>query len=169
MNSILLPEPVIFLDIDGVLTNMTETPGSWLNHTPNEYGLSPSNVLELKTLIELTHAKVVISSNWRKFPLGGQWSFNGYTFTSPLSNVIDMLGDAFISTLPPLRHCTKSESLLYWFNENNIDFLKSKYVIFDDDPDEGFAISDFKDHYIETDPEIGLTKVNAITAFNMLT
>lgn len=161
--------PLIFLDIDGVLTNMNETPGSWLNHSSNEYGLSESNVTELQTLIELADAKVVISSNWRKFGISGEWNARGYTFSSPLKYVVELLGSAFAGALPPIRHMSKSEALKIWFEDLNIDPKKCKYVIFDDEPEEGFAESEFKEHYIETDPQVGLTKVDAVAALNMLT
>lgn len=168
MNNKILFEPIIFLDIDGVLTNTSEIPGSWLTHSPNEYGLSPSNVTALKTLIETTNAKVIITSNWRKFPLDGHWSVRGYTFTSPLRNVIDMLGNTCIGMLPPLRHCIKSEALYYWFDDEHIDYINSKYVIFDDESYEGFATSIFKDHYIQTDPKNGLTTADINNAIKLL-
>lgn len=33
--------PLIFLDYDGVVTSMHETPGSFLNHNVDTYGTSP--------------------------------------------------------------------------------------------------------------------------------
>lgn len=37
-----LPKKMVFLDVDGVMTSFTDTPGSYMTHGEDGYGISPS-------------------------------------------------------------------------------------------------------------------------------
>lgn len=69
-----LPDKIVFVDFDGVLTSKHETPGSYVNWQ-SQYGISPSCFDRLEELCTRTRAKVIVSSNWRRFDDDGKWSF----------------------------------------------------------------------------------------------
>jgi len=58
---------IVFADFDGVLTSQLETPGSYLNHAPSDYGISPNCYSRLVDLCKRAKARVIISSNWRRY------------------------------------------------------------------------------------------------------
>lgn len=163
---------IIFLDIDGVMTSTLETPGSYINHENDEYGISPTCFKLLTDLCKRTSSKIIISSNWRRFEYEGKAGFwlNPVTLKyvkNPLKPFIDNLGDLYIESLPKIRHVTKSVALKEWFNNTNIKV--DNYVIFDDDIKEQFQESEFKDHFILTDYICGLTEDNCNAAYKILT
>lgn len=154
--------PYIFLDIDGVCNSMHETPGSYLSHTPEEYGISHKNCLTLAKFADSIKAKIIIASNWRRFPKDGYWSFGvtGAKYKNPLPELRMYLGNRVAGDLPHDRHITKSEALELWFEDNGKDWKTEKYVIFDDDLREGYQSSGkFAKHFVYVNPEHGLTDV----------
>lgn len=164
---------LIFLDIDGVMTSTLETPGSYLNHIGDEYGISPKCFERLKKLCFTTDSKVIVSSNWRRFAETGSKSywldpFNKQLTCNPLPKLKEMLGDLFLGTLPLDRHCSKSQALELWFEDNNINESSLNYVIFDDDISEGFIYSRFHKHFILTDAKIGLSDNDCKKALTIL-
>ena len=160
---------LIFLDFDGVCTSTLETPGSYLNHTLEEYGPSASCISRLIKLCDDTGAKVIISSNWRKFEDDGKWSFNGTAVQNPLPALKKLLGDNCIGSLPPNRHMNKSAVLLSWLDVH-IHKVAS-FAIFDDDLSEGFQnIADYgiRDKFVHVDYVTGLTDNDCKKAYNIL-
>lgn len=148
---------LLFLDFDGVLNSYSH--GSYRTHTPDEYGPSHEICERIKKLCERSGAQIIISSNWRKFDIDGQYRFNENFYTNPLSKVYGLLGEHIIGTLPPYRHVTKAECLILWFEETG--YMGDKWVILDDDKNENLGITsdyDIKNHYIEVDPEFGITE-----------
>ena len=166
----------IFLDFDGVVTSQLETPGSYITHEANEYGPSPTCVVRLKRLCDETGAKVVISSNWRRFDDFGQCSFwthakNNRTVANPLPYFKKLMGKYVIGSLPKCRHITKSQALILWFEENNLTQDQIDYVIFDDDLAENYHLTydyDIKHHFVLTDAMTGLTDADIIKAKKIL-
>lgn len=150
--------PLIFLDFDGVVTSTLETPGSYINHEMKDYGISPKCYARLVKLCKETNAKIVITSNWRKFPDDGFWHrTKKHQVPNHLPKLRKMLGDLIWSELPPERHCTKAECMELWFEDHpEVDIKNLKYVIFDDDLREGFQSSRFGMHFVLTD-DVGLT------------
>lgn len=159
---------IIFLDIDGVVTSTIETPGSYLTHAPEEYGISPSCIKRIIELCNLTDSKIVISSNWRRFPIDGKWLHpdNFKYYKNPLSELKTYLNNFIIDILPTDRYITKSEALRLWFIKNDIKDLT--YVIFDDDLREGFQTSEFKHNFVLTDGKTGINDDNIEAALNIL-
>ena len=153
--------PLIILDIDGVLTSTLETPGSFKNHKGDDYGVSRGPYRHLLELISSTDAKVVISSNWRRFeeigPLSYWHNMSYGDFKNPLPNLKKHLKSCYLCDLPKDRHIRKSEALRRWFADTGINPEICSYVIFDDDEREGFVDSEFKVHFIMTDFKTGLT------------
>lgn len=161
---------LIFLDIDGVLTSMDDTPGSYITHSPADYGISPTCFSRLLQLCQETDAKVVISSNWRNFEFGQTWSYNHMPYSNPIDDVISRLGDLYVGSLPRARHVPKSSALREWVKDNEIDIRSINYVVFDDDDArEKFSLSEFADNFIPTDVRTGLTDDNCTKAKAILT
>ena len=165
-------ENIIFLDIDGVLTSMDYTPGSYINHLPNEYGLSIECVEKLKRLCNETHSKIVISSNWRKFDLEGDfsyWVYNGHKYKNPLKEMHEVLDGFILGSLPPIRHQKKSLVLKDWLHRNPC--ISYDFIIFDDDLNEGFQnIDDFEisKKFVHTDYRHGLSDKDCLLAKKIL-
>ena len=159
----------IFLDIDGVLTSTLETPGSYINHSPAEYGISASCIERLIKLADTCNAKVVISSNWRRFPDDGVWVHSKEKqLKNPLPGLKKKLGSRYIGDLTHERHLTKSEALELWFEDGDIDWKECHFVVFDDDFREGFSWSKFRKHFILTDNTCGLTDKDCKNAMRIL-
>ena len=159
----------IFLDIDGVLTSQQETPGSYINHEPEEYGLSKSCVKRLLKLADQLKAKVIVSSNWRRFTDDGTWCHMGTKVVkTPLPALKKVLGDRYAGDLTHEQHLTKSEALELWFEDTGLDWKACRYVVFDDDLREGFSWSKFRTHFILTNDETGLTDADCKKAVEIL-
>lgn len=161
---------VIFLDVDGVMNNYKSTPGSYMTHRADGYGVSRENFERLVKLASKTGARVVISSNWRRFsedPASPFYYWNNMVsgpIPNPLPKLKEMLKSVWYGDLPKDRHINKSEALELWFEDENIDHHSLKYVIFDDDDREGYASSKFSSHFIKTDSKVGLTDADCTKA-----
>lgn len=162
---------VIFLDIDGVLTNL-EDGSSYLCEDPNSYRISKKNFKNLVSVLkEVPDSRVVISSNWRKFEGKNPcWRFNGRIYESQLPKLRKMLGDLVIGDLPHDHGLSKSEAMELWFEDNGwISKKHGKYVILDDDVTEGYHANQFFfKHLIYTSIKTGFTELGAKSAIKIL-
>ena len=148
----------IFLDIDGCLTN-TEDGSSFLCLNEETYGISKRNLDLLLDVIKKTSARVIITSNWRKFPDDGYWTPNRYKFKNHLPELRAILGDAYIGDLPYWHGLSKSRTLMKWADDNGIPLLKHNFAIVDDDESEGYSnFLVLEGHFIKCDPHKGLTE-----------
>lgn len=162
---------VIFLDFDGVVTAKNGTPGSYMTHGPEGYGPTPVCVNRLMKLVKDSGAKIVISSNWRKFDVDGPgsiWKNPWYSdVKNPLPGFIPMLGDAYLESLPALRLC-KAAVAGYWLliKKSGVE----SFVALDDMcSQEGYdRFETFKGRYINTDRETGLTDEDCEKALAIL-
>lgn len=161
---------VVFLDFDGVVTAKNGTPGSYMTHGPGEYGPTPACVGRLMKLVEDSGAKIVVSSNWRKFDVDGPgsvWKNPWYgPVKNPLPAFVPALGGAYIGTLPPLRLC-KAAVADYWLLGK--DEVESFVALDDMCSREGYDRFDsFKGRYVNTDQETGLTDEDCEAALRIL-
>ena len=150
---------LLFLDFDGVLNSYEE--GSYKTHSSEEYGPSITICNKIIKLCKETGAKIIISSNWRKFNPDGWYIFDGIKYKNPLAKVYELLGEYIIDTLPPEKHVTKAIALILWFEETN--YRGDRWVILDDDYREELGSTtdyNINKHYIETNPEFGITDKN---------
>lgn len=164
-------QPIVFLDIDGVLNSWEYLKGRDDNKIDTEdtfnwylSDISPKNVDIFNRIIIETKADIVISSSWRH---------------SRGDLVIDVLKEAgvlgkIVGFTPSLR-CVRGQEILQWiedfwqkFDDNNnyrpLDF--TKYVILDDDSD---MLLWQKDNFVQTNNEVGITEEDVEKAIRILT
>jgi len=146
---------VIFLDIDGVLNLIPQG--------EDEYGdlFHPHLVNNLKSIIDKTDAKIVITSTWR---------FSGLKFIEDMWKHRGLPGE-IIGITPHIDICKRGEEIEKWLEKNPI----KDYVIIDDDSDmlpnqmdRLIKTSDNHDHIDCVDIGYGLTKKCSIDAINVL-
>ncbi len=150
-------QPVLFLDIDGVCTAETDTPGSFNTHELKEYGLSPSCMSILKNLINELNAVVVISSSWRNYIGKNFVEYKGRKIPSPLPNLQKVLKDKIVDFLPKSGYLKKTIALKEFISKNS--FNKS-FVILDDDLAENIQNEtkfNISKHFYKVNPKYGLT------------
>ena len=159
--------PFVVCDFDGVLTSMSETPGSFINHPPSGYGPSSGPVALFAGLLRRTGAVAVVSSNWRKFDESGPLSlWSG--FPNPMPRLRAALGPLYACALPPCRGMRKPQALAEWFRAEGLDPASARYAVLDDDPREGFESSVFAPRFVMTDPATGLTAEDCAKAEALL-
>ncbi len=150
-------EKIIFLDIDGVLTNGAYVQTILKEHNNEEdtikrhiMELDPTNIANINKIIAATNAKVVITSTIRdKAYFPGVLKFL-------LENNIPV-----IATTKVLNY-QKGEEIKRFLKENPVN----KYIILDDDYFAGFELSNF----VQTDfNEGGLTEEKSKEAIRKLT
>ena len=164
--------PIIFLDIDHVLTNTEIDNTSYLHHDPSKYALSEYNLKNLDSILDKCGAKIVIASNWRRFePPRTAWIYNGKQYESQLPKFREQYSQYIIDDLPHDRYLTKSEALELWCEDHMDDFSKStsRYVILEDDPNEGYQDNMFfSKHLVLTDYRYGLSEKDVAKALKIL-
>src|SRR5690606_28926412 len=138
---------LIFLDIDGVLVLSSRS------------GFNKKCLLELKRIVNVTNAKIVLSSCWR-------------LFDDSRKIVSDVLKSYNIPTFIGYTHCRKTYTprateILVW-----LGLFKKKHKV-----DGWIAIDDIdllsqshlmKGHFVHCDPQKGLTKERANLAIQLL-
>lgn len=155
---------VIFLDVDGVLNSeqFVQTSSTGLPFGDNQ--IDPEAVERLNQIIERTGAKVVISSSWRHV-----WS---------RGEIVRMLGkrgfrhpDAVVSITPSLLSQRGDEVADWLGNQGERGRIDPEfggvesYVILDDSSDFN---PDQREHFVQTDADIGLTDEDARRAIFIL-
>lgn len=167
-----ITEKVLFLDIDGVLTN-TEDSSSYLCENPKTYRISEKNLENLMLVLKSDPSiKIVISSNWRRFEGDHPcWEHNGEIYYGCLPKLRKILKKWIIGDLTHERCLTKSEALELWFEDTDWMSKKNgKYVILEDDVwREGFSNHPiFYKHTIETSRATGFTREDVKRALEIL-
>ena len=167
---------IIFLDIDGVLNNdscitqvITENKNNILKYT-----FSTSILNNLKNIIDMTNAYIVISSVWRLTQKEfNHWQRTGESSDNPWNNIIENfrpygLVDKIIGVTPrliypSLKDVERGIEIEKWI-ENNSDLSIESIVIIDDDND----MYPYSSHLILCDSGDGLTERVAKKAVKML-
>ena len=158
---------VIFLDIDGVLNTKW-----WERKKPvDRYGciFNPKCVANLEKIITETGADIVISSSWKIFmglsELQTMWKERGLP-----GKVLDITPDN-ISDEMLLNVDLDNKDLLYnrgceikgWLLKHGDEV--SSYAIVDDMDD---ILPEQQSHFIQTDPDVGITKFDAECIIRLL-
>lgn len=150
---------IIFLDMDGVLNNM-----SWVSTEYHKTGISPysedrldpANVKALNRLIKHGGAKVVISSSWRLI-------FN----QEGMQDVLDKNGVKceVISMTPDLAgRRQRGDEITKWLQDNICNMSIESYVVLDDSTDMDAVV----DRFVNTSPDEGLTEADVDKALRIL-
>ena len=129
---------VIFLDVDGVLNNMT-----WAKKMYEEEGipvfrndiLCESSLLLLQKLVQETDAEIVLSSSWRRIP----------SARANLVKTLEKYGMTIHSDTPYVGGI-RGEDIARWMKRNR-DIKLEAYVILDDDSD--MLVPQFP-HFVQT-------------------
>ena len=150
-------QPIVFLDFDGVLNTEQYQARLAVEGKPNKdaWGplFDPRSVENLRRILDATDAGIVISSSWRYLHRLGSlrmmWEVRGLP-----GEIRDTLacGATYIS---------RGEEIECWLERNE----RPDYVIIDD-------LDDFspaqRNHYVETNPIVGITEADAQKAIEIL-
>jgi hypothetical protein len=127
---------ILFLDIDGVLNSHED-----FRTTRSTTGkvLNMDMVARLKTIIERTDAKVVISSTWRRYPKHMRFfrDKTGIRYIA-MTPVIEMAGSYLVGD--------RGEEIQRWMDTHKAYDIES-YVILDDEND---FLPHQQEHFVET-------------------
>ena len=157
---------ILFLDIDGVMN-----PKWWNSNKPfDRYGclFDPKTVIHLKKIISETGADIVISSSWKDMGLSELQ--NMWKERELPGRIIDITPDYMNDDLL-LKADPTSIDYLYnrgceikgWLLLHGDDV--SKYAIIDDMDD---ILPDQQLYFIQTNPDVGLTKFDAENIIRIL-
>ena len=150
-------QPIVFLDFDGVLNTEQYQARLIVDGKPTKdtWGplFDPHAVESLRQILDEMDAQIVISSSWRYVhtldSLRMMWEVRGLP-----GEIIDTLacGATYIS---------RGEEIECWLERNE----RPDYVIIDD-LDDFFPAQ--RDHYVETNPIVGITESDAQKAIDIL-
>lgn len=165
---------IIFLDFDGVLN--TEHHQRQLLYErkawQDKYGtcFDPEAVKQLQTIVNMTHADIVIESSWKY--LGLEAMQDMWKDRQLPGKVIGITPSAISDNILPstdldvldssMLHC-KGAEIASWLHENNMQEVS--YVIIDD---EYVILESQLPHFILTNPYDGLIEELAMRAIGIL-
>lgn len=161
---------VIFLDIDGVLNTKWWYTQMDRNTPKDKYGYAfdPSSVANLQKIVDETGADIVISSSWKSFGLSeleDMWQDRGLPGKlidiTPNSVSDEMLLNADLDHMELFS--IRGMEIKEWLDKHGKKV--SHYVIIDDM--DNFLL-DQKFHFVQTDPEVGITEEDANMAIKIL-
>ena len=139
--------PVIFLDIDGVLNGH-----EWI-HAKEGPRIQPGPARLLQILLERTGADVVITSTWRKWVHNKLMTLEGFARVLLASGIEAKV----IDVLPPGPPPARARMIHDWLNAH----LGTRYVVLDDLPMPGLE-------QVRTAPDRGLIPANVTRACKIL-
>ena len=162
---------VMFLDIDGVLNT-----GRWYSkmdrNTPKDkygYAFDPNAVANLKKIVDETGAEIVISSSWKSFGLSEleeMWEERGLPGKligiTPNTVSDEMLLNADLDHMELFS--IRGMEIKEWLTKHGKNV--NHYVIIDDMDN---MLQEQKSHFVQTNPEVGITEENAVQAIKILT
>lgn len=156
-NKNVMEQPVIFLDFDGVLNTEQYQARLAVESKPTKdaWGplFDPRAVANLQKIVEATDARIVISSSWRYIHKLGSlrmmWEVRGLP-----CGIHDVVPHG-------ATNISRGEDINWYLKKHG----RPNYVIIDDIDD--FFVSQHN-HYVETNPIVGITEANAKMAIEIL-
>lgn len=161
---------VLFLDLDGVLNT-----GRWhcqasRNELQDEYGdkFDPTSVANLAKIIDETGADIVISSTWKFMGVSemqDMWEVRGLPgkiidiTPNTVSDEMLLFADLDHMELMPIRGMEIKE----WLEKKGKKV--SRYAILDD---MDAMLPEQKPHFVQTNPNVGITEDDAFKAISIL-
>ncbi len=138
---------IIFLDIDGVLNSRAYDRRRDLNSQTN---IDESRLLLLKEIVDITDAKIVLSSTWRQHwdrnpdECDGDGRYINKTFAKYGLHIYDKTPDLGI-------HALRRDEIIKWIDAvgENIE----SFVVIDD---YRYGWGELSEHFVKTDPNFGL-------------
>ena len=130
---------IIFLDVDGVLNNMTT-----VDTIKGFVGIDSRNVEVLKQLVEMFEAEIVLSSSWKT-----GWSKNKEEqdeFANRLDDVLAEYGLSIIDKTYEKNIFRRGEGIRNWLAEHG---PVENYIILDDDSFD-FKEQGISRHWVQT-------------------
>ena len=161
---------IIFLDIDGVLNTQLWYTQMDRNTYIDKYGYAfdPTAVANLKRIVEETGADIVISSSWKCMGLTqmeDMWNDRNLPGRiigiTPKSVSDELLLHADIDSMV-LFHI-RGEEIKEWLSKHGKRV--SNYVIIDDIDN---MLPEQQSHFVQTNPEVGITKEDSEKAIIIL-
>ena len=161
---------IIFLDIDGVLNTQLWYTQMDRNTTIDKYGYAfdPNAVANLKRIVEETGADIVISSSWKCMGLiqmEDMWNDRNLpgriVGITPNSVSDELLLHADIDSME-LFHI-RGEEIKEWLSKHGKRV--SNYAIIDDMDN---MLPEQQSHFVQTNPEFGITKEDSEKAIKIL-
>lgn len=151
---------VIFLDVDGVLNNETLAAEiGWGGHfeeyeeaTRDRIRWFQKSVDNLRSIVEETDSQIVISSTWRVHFSVKKFKEMFAVYGWDNAPVIDRT---------PITRKSRGIEINRWLVDHKVE----GYVIIDDYPD---FLPEQNSHFVETDPNIGLTDDDTHRAITIL-
>lgn len=142
-----LEDIVLFLDVDGVL-----------NTHPETRGLMPTQLAELRKIIENCNPSVVVSSDWR----------HGEDRLQQIRDVLEGMKARFGGITPRVSDtadvgCKRAAEIAGWLA---INALPDRFVILDDTTASEFG--DLQEHVVQTNPQRGLVESDVVDAIKKL-
>lgn len=148
---------VIFLDIDGVLNSWDDYNDRCKNlkkeERPSFGDIEERPLMLLKELIEVTNAKVVLSSSWRK----------SIFLTSEVYKALSTMGIELYDITPILPSGNRAEEIREWLKDKEVE----SFVILDDDSFE-FKGNELSKNLVKTTMDSGLQKEHVEEAIRIL-
>jgi len=149
---------VLFLDIDGVLNSHSyfkSVDPHLLAHSIPER-LCKENITHLNTIVRAVPCVIVISSSWRHIHDRHEMAlFLG----------VRGFGGAMILGQTPIHRSLRTRGAEIQAALDNMPEPVTGFVILDDDND---GMDDFKDNFVRTDSNVGLTSEDAEKAIRIL-
>jgi hypothetical protein len=136
-------DKICFLDVDGVLH-------SYFARTESQL-FRKDCMTRLKKIVDETGCKIVLSSSWRATP-ERKARVNHHLNSYGIKSCVD---STRIRHDEYLRH----EDILHWVKQHPTD----RWIAIDDLP-----MPQLREHYIQTEPETGLTDMNVRNAIRVL-
>jgi hypothetical protein len=136
---------VLLFDIDGVLNDHTWNPVAKSN------SILPRCVDQFNRIILKTDCKLVISSAWRYMVIGNAVTLDGFSYMLRTHGVIDHTIIGMTASDEEIEN--RNDQILTWVKGRND---VTSWVAIDD---LSLVLPD--DHFVQTDPKIGLTEDKA--------
>ncbi len=168
--------PIIFLDFDGVLNTekyYCELKSKGLP-SDDKYGqlFDPEAVSNLRKIIDVTGARIVVSSSWRYMGLNvlqRMWYDRDLpgriVDITPLHLLDDKLRDTDLTQVDMLSLCRGNEIKWYFDEVLDANSDSRRFVIFDDLKE---VLPELQDHFIRIDPIIGITEKDVERAIEVI-
>lgn len=163
-------EPVIFLDIDGVLNTYNITndhedafhPAGWeSNMRDSGFVLSRQRLERLATLIQRHAARIVLSTAWR-FEHGARRAL-----AAALTELAGLPATIFVGVTPELRERPRAAEVAAWLKQHD-PAGRRRWIAIDDIDLARDAPEAMAGHFVHTSIEAGLTEARAVFADGLL-